>query len=134
MPTKPCGHFSAEVELIVIPNVSVVLRVPVRRCALAEQMIAMLYRTDDGREVGAKIQILESISTAHTSPQSRFRAAFGPDLEAINRAECTAERCRESCTVGYRQVLRHFGYFKEADEETGGGCLELPEGLVDTVT
>ena len=132
MPTNLCGHFSTAVELITLQHNPVVLRVPVRRCALAERMIAMLARTEDGREVAAKIQILESSKATGPEPQTRFRAAFGPDLDAISRLECTTERCQESCTPGYRQVLSQFGYGSEAAEEIGEGCLELESEPADS--
>jgi hypothetical protein len=136
MQTNRCGHFSAEVELISLQHTAVVLRVPIRRCALAERMIAILSRTDEGRDVAAKIRIMDSgAGTAANGIEhgARFRAAFGPDLEAITRAECTSARCAESCTPGFRQVLRHFGYADEADEETGEGCLEIPPDMADAV-
>lgn len=131
---KPCGHFSTEVELISLQHNPVVLRVPVRRCALAERMIAILSRTTEGQEVAAKIQLMESSSARDKATQTRFRAAFGPDLEAINRVECTSERCQESCTPGFRQVLRHFGFPEEADQETGDGCLELVAEAADAAS
>ena len=120
--------------MIVLQHNPVVLRVPVRRCALAERMIAILSRTDEGREVAAKIQLMESSSAENQGSQLRYRAAFGPDLEAINRVECTTERCQESCTPGYRQVLRHFAYADEADQETGDGCLEFAPERADAAT
>ena len=125
MPTNLCGHFSIEVELITLQHTPVILRVPVRRCALAERMIALLAQTDEGREVASKIQLMKSSLPADEAGQTRFRAAFGPDLEAINRSECTSQRCQESCTPGFRQVLAQFGYEADADRETGEGCLEL---------
>ncbi len=134
MQTNSCGHFSTEVELITLQHNPVVLRVPVRRCALAERMIAILSRTEDGLEVASKIQLMEASTAEHTRAQTRYRAAFGPDLEAINRVECTPERCLESCTPGYRQVLRQFGHAEEADEETGSGCLELNPEPADAAT
>jgi hypothetical protein len=128
MQTNCCGHHSTEIELLSVPHTAVVLRVPVRRCALAERMIAILSRTDDGREIAGKIQIGVSGSTDdqfNNDAAATVRAAFGPDLEPISRADCTTNRCRESCTPGYRQMLQHFGYTDEAGEETGEGCLEV---------
>lgn len=131
MQTKPCAHFSTEVELISLQHTPVVLRVPVRRCALAERMIAILSRTTEGREVASKIQLMETSSHEGAGPQTGYLAAFGPDLEAINRVECIAPRCRASCTPGYRQILQHFGFMTEAEQETGEGCLELDHEPVD---
>lgn len=128
MQTNFCGHFSTEVELLSVQHTGVILRVPVRRCALAEHMIGILSRTEEGQDVAAKIQLLGS------SSEPRIRAAFGPDLEVINRAECTTTRCQVSCTPGYRQVLLHFGYAGEAEQETGSGCLEVSADVADRVT
>ena len=128
MQTDYCGHFSAEVELVSVQHSPVVLRVPVRRCALAERMIAAISRTDAGREVAEKIQILGSHHSGDAGSQvveDNIRAAFGPDLEPISRPECSVARCQQSCTPGYKQVLVHFGYAVEAEEETGSGCLEI---------
>ena len=126
MQTRTCGHFSTEVELILLQHTPVVLRVPVRRCALAERMIAILSKTEEGREVASKIQLMESECQpgSDRNPHGKFRAAFGPDLEAINRVECTSERCHQSCTPGYRQVLANFGFGEEASRESGKGCLD----------
>ncbi len=131
MPTNCCGHFSADVELISLPHTPVVLRVPVRRCALAERMIAIVSRTEDGRAVAEKIQIMQSSRSNAEGEQLEIRAAFGPDLDAITRADCTPARCQESCTPGFRQVVRYFGYATDADDERGEGCAELPTDIAD---
>jgi hypothetical protein len=132
MHTNGCGHFSTEVEQIALPHTPVVLRVPVRRCALAERMIALLSKTDEGRMVGGKIQLMGSdVDSGGDGLPSRIRAAFGPDLEAINRTECTAARCQESCTPGFRQMVSHFGYLNVAEQETGDGCLEIAPDMAD---
>jgi hypothetical protein len=127
-----CGNFSIEVEEVHVTGSPVVLRVPVRRCSLAERMIALLSETDQGRDVAHKLIIDISNQTAEpdaaTEPvrtdRTAIRTAFGPDLEAINSADCTIERCRESCTPSYRTILLQFGHAFEEDPLLDFGCLE----------
>src|SRR5438477_8917165 len=47
MSTSLCGHFSLEVELLPVTHTSVVLRVPIRRCALAERMISIIRQDEE---------------------------------------------------------------------------------------
>src|SRR5579859_2599750 len=120
MATNRCGHFSIEVEMLPIAEGAIVLRVPIRRCALAERMIAVISETEAGREVARKLTITgvpyaQSANRQETAQEmapidaERIRVAFGPDLEAIHPGECTIQRCQESCTPSYKLLLSHFG-------------------------
>ncbi|HZT40817.1 MAG TPA: hypothetical protein VFA07_01445 [Chthonomonadaceae bacterium] len=137
METKRCGHFSIEVEMLTIAEGTVILRVPIRRCALAERMIAVISETEAGREVARKLTF--TASPAHSESRQEaaqkidrieaemVRVAFGPDLEAIHPGECTVQRCQESCTPSYKMLLGHFGCEEAARQETGSGCLGMTE-------
>lgn len=138
MQTNRCGHFSLETEIIPVLHTAVVLRVPIRRCALSEHMVAVISQTEEGREVTRKLTIAPARSeggvvAADETAESRIRVAFGPDLEAIHAAECTVERCQVSCTPGYRLLLQQFGHPDEAERETGEGCLEISESETDVI-
>jgi hypothetical protein len=144
-----CKHFSVEVEEIYVSGAPVMLRVPIRRCALAERMIGYIAKTARGRSVALKLRIASRQNEAHAAAygvdlnrsesgvassemQAEFeeetiRAAFGPDLEAIHHLECTAQRCKESCTPSYRWLLEHFDLHDLAEQETGVGCLGTGE-------
>lgn len=128
-----CGHFSLEIEELRLPHTYIPLRVPIRRCALAEQMVMILARSEEGLTVANKLAVAGSRSTLtggeEQNPQS-IRVAFGPDLEAIHAPECTVLRCQESCTPSYRLLLLEFGFEAEANQATDAGCLELI-GLVE---
>lgn len=135
MESNRCGHFSIEVEMLPVSNTTLVLRVPIRRCALAERMIYIIAGTEEGREVARKLIITASNLTAHMETgqaqeaaaiqAEMIRVAFGPDLEAIHASECTVQRCQESCTPSYRLLLHQFGCDRDAEQETGAGCLDL---------
>ncbi len=134
MARSQCGHFSLEVQELPLSGVPVVLRVPIRRCKLAERMVALLATQEAGHEVVRKIVISESLKTGGTGQHDKaelenlnieaLRVAFGPDLEAIHPHECTAQRCQDSCTPGFQALLRNFGFNEDASKETGTGCLE----------
>ena|ERR1051325_3128219 len=124
MHTNRCGHFSLEVEELTVSHSSVTIRVPSRRCALAEHMITILSRSEEGKQVANKIRIISGSET-ETNEIERIRVAFGPDLDVIHAAECTVERCQESCTPSYRMLLLQFGFEEDAARETGEGCLEI---------
>jgi len=124
--------------MVPISGGAVVLRVPIRRCALAERMIAQISQTEAGREVARKLTITASTFAQAENPpdaeQERvrieaelIRVAFGPDLEAIHPGECTIQRCQESCTPSYKLLLGHFGCEEAARQETGRGCLGAGE-------
>lgn len=129
MQNSRCGNFSIEVEEIYVTGAPVVLRVPIRRCALAERMIEQISETKKGRQVARKLTIpvpdaAESPSRAAGAGQKpSIRAAFGPDLEAIHPNECTVQRCRESCTPSYRSILLQFGQRARAESEMDLGCI-----------
>src|SRR2546423_880299 len=128
MPKNLCGHFSLEIELLPVTHTSVVLRVPIRRCALSERMIALLSQHEEGLEIARRLTIAEASPPHDTeSKESRIRVAFGPDLEAIHRLECTPQRCQESCTPSYRALLRQFDFEEDAEQEAGSGCMELTQ-------
>jgi hypothetical protein len=128
MPGNRCAHFSLEIEELRLPHTYVPLRVPIRRCALAEHMVVLLSRSDEGRAVAAKLTVAASRDTLagnDEQKQETIRVAFGPDLEAIHAPECTVLRCQESCTPSYRLLLLEFGFETEAQQVTEASCLEL---------
>ncbi len=123
-----CAHFSLEIEELRLPHTYNPLRVPIRRCALAEHMVLLLARSEEGRPVATKLAVAASRETLigeATQDTKSIRVAFGPDLEAIHAPECTVSRCQESCTPSYRLLLLEFGFETEANAATGTGCLEL---------
>jgi len=123
-----CGHFSLEIEELRLPNTYVPLRVPIRRCALAEHMVMILSRSEEGRAVATKLTIAasrEALDSVGVQIPETIRVAFGPDLEAIHAPECTGLRCQESCTPSYRLLLLEFGFDTEAGEASEASCLEL---------
>jgi hypothetical protein len=123
-----CGHFSLEVEELRLPHTYIPLRVPIRRCALAEIMVAILARSEEGRTVATKLTLASSRETfadADGPDPQTIRTAFGPDLEAIHAPECTTVRCQESCTPSYRLLLLEFGFDREANRVTEANCLGL---------
>jgi 1,6-anhydro-N-acetylmuramate kinase len=126
MDTVRCKYFSIEVEEIHVPDATVVLRLPVRRCGMAERMIGFISGTEAGAAAALKLRIDHltgnSASDAAPATPEQIRAAFGPDLEPIHQAECTVRRCRESCTLHYQTILRHFDLRELAEQETGVGC------------
>ena len=123
-----CGHFSLEIEEIRLPHTYISLRVPIRRCALAEHMVLILSRSEEGRTVAKKLTTgasRENLAEGADHDPETLRAAFGPDLEAIHAPECTVLRCQESCTPCYRLLLLEFGFEAEASEVKEASCLEL---------
>jgi hypothetical protein len=124
MQTNRCGHFSLEVEEVFIPHTAVVIRLPIRRCALAEHMIGALARSEEGNHIAGKLRIVAADGTTEAEGE-RIRVAFGPDLDVIHSNECTVQRCQESCTPSFRLLLRQFDLEEEALRETEDGCLKL---------
>lgn len=136
MQSNRCGHYSPEAELIVVSGAPLVIRIPVRRCLLAEQMLAQIAQTDAGLAVARKLSIASAApSPAQGDPGANpnadaeglshpIRAALGPDLEPIQHAECLVSRCLESCTPGYRAMLEQFGVQAAPGDYPGKGCLE----------
>ncbi len=134
METIRCGQFSLDVEIVLVQGTPVTLRVPVRRCALAERMIALISKTPEGRVVARKLtldassrQFLDDVPEGAGEIEidaSVVRAGFGPDLDVIHSAECTVQRCQESCTPHFKLILQQFGYAEDARKETGAGCRE----------
>lgn len=118
-----CGHFSFEVEELFVSGTSVTVRVPIRRCALAERMIEVISQTENGWEAVRKLRTVGNDEVMETMAPGSARAAFGPDLEAIHSEECSTQRCQESCTPSYKTILAQFGYGEAADIETGSGCI-----------
>jgi hypothetical protein len=128
MQNNRCGHFSLQVEELHVADASVMLRVPIRRCALAEHMISVLVSTTEGAALAKKLLVtmVGSVGTDTGSfDTSKIVVAFGPDLESIHPMECTVGRCKESCTPGYRSILFQYGFTDEAERENGKGCLDL---------
>jgi hypothetical protein len=131
MQSSRCAHFSVEIEEIIVPNAQVVLRIPIRRCALAERMILLISKSPEGREIARKMTIAGTGAVYSEAPDedrqaAAVRVAFGPDMEAIHSPECTVQRCQESCTPSFRMLLAHFDLQDIAARETGEGCLEVP--------
>ena len=123
-----CGHFSLEIEELRLPHTYIPLRVPIRRCALAEHMVMILSRSEEGRTVATKLTIAasrETLADNEAQDAQTIRVAFGPDLEAIHAPECSVLRCQESCTPSYRLLLLEFGFDAEASQVTEASCLEL---------
>jgi hypothetical protein len=128
MPGHRCAHFSLEIEELRLPHTYIPLRVPIRRCALAEHMVVLLSRSEEGRTVAAKLMVAasrETLAEGEELSQATTRVAFGPDLEAIHAPECTVLRCQESCTPSYRLLLLEFGLETEAGQVSEASCLEL---------
>jgi hypothetical protein len=129
-----CSHFSVEVEELYLSDAPVILRVPVRRCRLAERMVARIAAKEEGQELARRITIAgpEGVlpsgaatgSEGAEAEKQAIRVAFGPDMDAIHALECTVTRCQESCTPSYQMLLRQFGFAEAAEAETGDGCLE----------
>lgn len=128
MDSNRCGQFSIEVEEILVVGAPVVLRVPIRRCRLAERMIQLLSTTERGQKVAEKIKLASAQGAGKRDTEAAaeeiLRAAFGPDLEAIHPHECTQQRCLESCTPSFKMLLRQFGFFAEAEREQSAGCRD----------
>ncbi len=123
-----CNHFSLEVEELKLPHSYVLLRVPIRRCALAEHMVHLLAQSQQGRTVARKLTLAASRAAFEgegLAGEETLRVAFGPDLEAIHAQECTVSRCQQSCTPSYRLLLLEFGFEEEAGQISEKECLEL---------
>ena len=123
-----CAHFSLEIEELRLPHSYIPLRVPVRRCALAEHMVMILFQSEEGRAVAAKLVVAasrETLTGGKEENSGMIRVAFGPDLEAIHAPECTVLRCQESCTPSYRLLMLEFGFETEANQVSEASCLEL---------
>lgn len=136
MHTNRCGHFTLEVEELRVPNSAVPLRVPVRRCALAEYMISVLARSEEGLVITRQLVMTPNKTLPHnagTFSTADVRVAFGPDLEAIHGLECTVQRCQESCTPSYRLLLQQFGFHADAERENGEGCQDLSQAETDAI-
>lgn len=109
--STPCAHYSLEVETIVVPTTGVEIHIPVRRCALSERLVVVFQRSDAAADLRSYMLLA---APAGAGP-AEIRVALGPDLEPIERRECTVERCRESCTPGYRDLLAHYALTDPAD-------------------
>ena len=135
MQSNRCRHYQLETELIAVPGAPVMLRIPVRRCHLAEHMLERLATTEQGAEIGRKLMF----PTPSVSPHSMnnpddvpsngllIRAVFGPDLEPIHHDDCLAERCLASCTPSYVFLMEQFGTGMDARHAAGKGCQEATE-------
>ena len=123
-----CAHFSLEIEELRLPHTYIPLRVPIRRCALAEHMVMLLSRSEEGRTIATKLTVAgsrDALAGGMGQNPETIRVAFGPDLEAIHAPECTVVRCQESCTPCYRLLLLEFGFEAEASQVKEAACLEL---------
>src|SRR5579884_3896303 len=86
METKRCGHFSVEVEMLPIAEGAVVLRVPIRRCALAERMIGLISQTEAGREVARKLTIATATHARSENQQKSSQERLRLEAEMIRVA------------------------------------------------
>lgn len=123
-----CAHFSLEIEELTLPHTYVPLRVPVRRCALAEHMVFFVAQTQEGKAVAKKLTSAASrgaIEGEKPPSDETIRVAFGPDLEAIHSQKCTVGRCQQSCTPSYRLLLLEFGFEEEAGQISEKDCLDI---------
>lgn len=143
MQSDRCRHYQLETELIAVPGAPVLLRIPVRRCHLAEHMIARLTASEHGEEIAGKLMFplpapaeaslpIRSDREAGERPESDveavlIRAVFGPDLEPIHHADCLVQRCVSSCTPAYTTLLEQFGLTVDVNHATGRGCQEATE-------
>src|SRR5437660_143757 len=84
-----CGHFSIQTGHVRLPGAIQPLRVPIYRCAMAEEMVTRLQTKKKGKRLADLIQA-EPL-------EGRQRLLCGPDLEAITAVTCTTDRCRRSC-------------------------------------
>lgn len=123
-----CGHFSLEYEGIPAPATEMPLYVPIRRCALAENMVSLLLGSEAGRAAAEKLMIASARKGLGSQKEERrqdIRVAFGPDLEAIHAEGCNEGRCQESCTPHYRRLLAEFGHDPERVIGPETSCEEL---------
>lgn len=135
MQSNRCRHYQLETELIAVPGAPVMLRIPVRRCHLAEHMLERLAATERGAEIAPKLMFPTSLLLAHSAndpdvPRADgrlIRAVFGPDLEPIHHDDCIAERCLASCTPGYIFLMEQFGTGMDVRHAEGKGCQEATE-------
>jgi hypothetical protein len=95
-----CAQFSMTIVELVVPALPRPMRVPVYRCALAEQTLAILHRADDGAALAHR---LEAPPLA-----GQRRLLYGPDLEAISPPTCTADRCERSCRPSFAQIVADY--------------------------
>src|SRR5258706_4418137 len=86
-----CSHFSMEVELRTLTTASVVLRLPVVRCALADQL-----KTDG--LLGAPEPALDPDEFSDRTPAGQD-VFLGPDGEVVHPRSCTVERWQNKCLL-----------------------------------
>jgi hypothetical protein len=74
---------------------------PIRRCLLAEKMVALLQPVPEAESV-----VRALIDDAGARPP---HSLYGPDLDTVEHWKCTADRCMTSCSPSYRSILERFG-------------------------
>ena len=135
MQSNRCRHYQLETQLIAVPGAPVLLTIPVRRCHLAEHMIARLASVENSADIARKLRFPFTVTsdTKLEAPSNVFpqdtahRAAFGPDLEPIHSEDCIVQRCIGSCTPGYVALLEQFGLAVDPDHAIGKGCQDAEE-------
>ncbi len=96
--SKRCRHFQIYSEPLDLEGPPAYLAI--RRCLLAERLIALLRQSPDGGKLAVKMMV-------NTTNGNSF-AFVGPDLDAVTQHACTVRRCDERCTPAYKQHLDHF--------------------------
>ncbi len=92
-------HFQTRIEKLPYELTTALL--PVRRCLLAERMIA-LVRTKPGSDEIVRTFVLDASEPVP-------HCLYGPDLDVIEHGRCAHERCEKSCYVAYTEMLAGFG-------------------------
>ena len=122
---RRCPRFVVESDILLVSGAGVELRVPIRRCLLGEQMTQRLLTVEAGREIAHRLLINgPSADSTGSEIAQEIRVAFGPDLEPIHAGECTVQRCVESCSPAYKEMLQQFGLIDEAEQNMEEGCYE----------
>jgi hypothetical protein len=115
-----CNYFSLETEEIKAVEGGAAIKVPVRRCLLAEQMATLLSKTPEGRRVLEHMALPQGQggSTRDVSLDiARLRVAFGPDLQAVMPQVCTVDRCMASCSPGFKELLVYYGSREQTEAD-----------------
>ncbi len=93
-----CPHFQTRIEKL--PYELTIALLPVRRCLLAERMVALIRPKPDSQEVVRTLVVDPGEEVPH--------CLYGPDLDVIEHSKCTRARCEESCSPAYVEILSGF--------------------------